>query len=121
MRLPSRFRAENPTQTGVAFWRSFNRSSVQQFNVGTVKKTVPIVSLVHPARPRPGNVATAQCAREHPTSPRLLGPDWLTRWRRSGAKFPAVLSSEAQADFEKLIESMILLKNLSGEGPLPAR
>ena len=49
--------------------------------------------------------ATAQGAREHPASPRLLGPDWLTRWRRSGAKFPPSLSSVARADFEKAVES----------------
>jgi queuine tRNA-ribosyltransferase len=49
--------------------------------------------------------ATAQGAREHPASPRLLGPEWLTRWRRSGAKFPPSLSSEAQDGFEKAVEN----------------
>ena len=49
--------------------------------------------------------ATAQGAREHPAAPRLLGADWLTRWRRSGAKFPPSLSNAARAGFEKAIES----------------
>jgi queuine tRNA-ribosyltransferase len=47
---------------------------------------------------------TAQGVLDHPASPRLLGADWLTRWRRSGAKLPADLSDEARADFETLIE-----------------
>jgi queuine tRNA-ribosyltransferase len=48
---------------------------------------------------------TAQGVRDHPSSPRLLGAEWLTRWRRSDAKFPPALSNEARAHFEKLIES----------------
>jgi queuine tRNA-ribosyltransferase len=44
-------------------------------------------------------------AREHPLSPRLLGQQWLTRWRRSHAKFPPTLANEERADFEKLIET----------------
>ena len=47
----------------------------------------------------------AKGVRDHPLSPRLLGADWLTRWRRSDAKFPTVLSNEARAHFEKLIET----------------
>jgi queuine tRNA-ribosyltransferase len=41
----------------------------------------------------------------HPLSPRLLGQQWLMRWRRSGAKFPATLANEERLDFEKLIET----------------
>jgi queuine tRNA-ribosyltransferase len=48
---------------------------------------------------------TAKGVRDHSLSPRLLGADWLTRWRRSDAKFPTALSNEARADFEKLIET----------------
>jgi queuine tRNA-ribosyltransferase len=44
-------------------------------------------------------------AGEHPLSPRLLGQPWLTRWRRSHAKFPTTLANEERADFEKLIET----------------
>ncbi len=47
----------------------------------------------------------AKGVRDHPLSPRLLGADWLTRWRRSGAKFPTALSTDARAHFEKLIET----------------
>jgi queuine tRNA-ribosyltransferase len=49
--------------------------------------------------------ATAQGVLDHPSSPRLLGADWLTRWRRSGAKFPPALSNEARAHFENLVET----------------
>lgn len=49
--------------------------------------------------------ATAQGAQNHPASPRLLGADWLARWRRSHAQFPPALSNEARARFEKLIET----------------
>jgi queuine tRNA-ribosyltransferase len=38
-------------------------------------------------------------------SPRLLGPEWLARWRRSSSKFPASLSAEARARFEASIET----------------
>jgi len=49
--------------------------------------------------------ATAQGVQDHPASPSLLGANWLTRWRRSHAKFPPALSNEDQAHFEKLIET----------------
>ncbi len=44
-------------------------------------------------------------AGEHPLCPRLLGQDWLMRWRRSGSKFPTTLLSEERLHFEKLIEA----------------
>jgi queuine tRNA-ribosyltransferase len=44
-------------------------------------------------------------AGDHPLSPRLLGQEWLTRWRRSGSKFPKTLSKEERPHFEKLIET----------------
>jgi len=44
-------------------------------------------------------------AGEHPLSPRLLGQQWLTRWRRSQAKFPTTLANEERDHFEKLIET----------------
>ncbi len=43
-------------------------------------------------------------ASNHPGSPRLLGPEWLTRWRRSSSKFPATLPAEAQPAFEACID-----------------
>jgi len=49
--------------------------------------------------------ASAKGAADHPLAPRLLGREWLTRWRRSEAKFPAALSAEKRTHFEKLIES----------------
>jgi queuine tRNA-ribosyltransferase len=42
---------------------------------------------------------------DHPSSPRLLGKEWLARWRRSGAKFPVLISNEDKLKLEKLIES----------------
>jgi queuine tRNA-ribosyltransferase len=47
----------------------------------------------------------AEGARTFLRSPRLLGPEWLARWRRSSSKFPASLSPEARTDFENRIES----------------
>jgi queuine tRNA-ribosyltransferase len=44
-------------------------------------------------------------SQDHPLSPRLLGQSWLTRWRRSDAKFPGAVRAEDKPDFEKLIES----------------
>ncbi|MDP2603844.1 MAG: tRNA guanosine(34) transglycosylase Tgt [Deltaproteobacteria bacterium] len=48
---------------------------------------------------------TAKGAQDHPLLPRLLGQEWLTRWRRSGSKFPTTLSDEKRPHFEKLIEA----------------
>jgi queuine tRNA-ribosyltransferase len=44
-------------------------------------------------------------AAAHPNPPRLLGDEWLTRWRRSSSKHPASLAPAAQPEFEKRIES----------------
>jgi queuine tRNA-ribosyltransferase len=44
-------------------------------------------------------------AEDHPLHPRLLGQQWLARWRRSQAKFPPTLTSEEQAHCEHLIET----------------
>jgi queuine tRNA-ribosyltransferase len=65
--------------------------------------------------------ATAEGARGHPGSPRLLGPDWLTRWRRSGAKFPPSLSSQARADFEELIEGHDQFRRSDRDSPAKAQ
>src|SRR6266850_5543815 len=47
----------------------------------------------------------APAAGAHPASPSLLGQEWLSRWRRSGAKFPPELADEDKPHFESLIES----------------
>lgn len=44
-------------------------------------------------------------ARAHPRAPRLLGEEWLARWRRSSSKVPASVPPEARVEFEKRIES----------------
>ncbi|MEN9661530.1 MAG: Queuine tRNA-ribosyltransferase [Verrucomicrobiota bacterium] len=36
-----------------------------------------------------------------PASPRLLGAEWLARWRRSGSKYPPDLAESARAAFEE--------------------
>lgn len=38
-------------------------------------------------------------------SPRLLGPEWLARWRRSGSKYPAGLPESEHAAFERRVET----------------
>lgn len=40
----------------------------------------------------------------HPAAPRLLGADWLARWRRSDSKFPASLPAADQPAFALRIE-----------------
>jgi len=47
---------------------------------------------------------TAAAAAEHPMAPRLLGQDWLARWKRSDSKLPPGLTSEQRPDFEKRLE-----------------
>jgi queuine tRNA-ribosyltransferase len=44
-------------------------------------------------------------AENHPLQPRLLGQQWLARWRRSHAKFPLTLTAEEQAQCERIIET----------------
>lgn len=57
---------------------------------GTGPKTSTTIAFT-----RPDRVAT------HPAAPRLLGDEWLGRWSRSHAKFPADLPTEARAEFER--------------------
>ena len=47
----------------------------------------------------------ADGASAHPRPARLLGSEWLARWRRSSSKIPAALPPEAHAAFEKRIEA----------------
>ena len=47
----------------------------------------------------------ASGAANHPLAPRLLGPEWLVRWRRSGSKFPVDLPMEERLAFERRIET----------------
>lgn len=44
-------------------------------------------------------------AARHPGGPRLLGPDWLSRWSRSTTKFPVGMAEEEKPVFEKWIET----------------
>jgi queuine tRNA-ribosyltransferase len=43
-------------------------------------------------------------AANHPLKPRLLGAEWLARWRRSGSKWPGDLAVEDRAVFERKME-----------------
>lgn len=47
---------------------------------------------------------TAARAAAHPAGGRLLGEEWLARWRRSSSKVPATVSPERHGEFEKRIE-----------------
>jgi queuine tRNA-ribosyltransferase len=48
---------------------------------------------------------SATGAKDHPLSPRLLGQDWLKRWRRSGSKFPTTLPIDERPRLERLVET----------------
>ncbi len=47
----------------------------------------------------------ADGANTHARPARLLGADWLARWRRSSSKIPATVPPEARVQFEKRIEA----------------
>jgi len=47
----------------------------------------------------------ADSAAQHPTSPRLLGQNWLARWNRSGSKFPAGMPEDAKPAFAERIKT----------------
>ena len=42
---------------------------------------------------------------DSPDSPRLLGAEWLARWRRSGSKYPPGLDESQKAAFEQRFEA----------------
>ena len=44
-------------------------------------------------------------AARHPLAPPLLDQNWLARWRKSAAKFPATISQDEKARFAILIEN----------------
>ncbi|HWA27807.1 MAG TPA: tRNA guanosine(34) transglycosylase Tgt [Lacunisphaera sp.] len=46
-----------------------------------------------------------ESATNDPGAPRLLGADWLARWRRSDAKYPPGLTNSQQAEFAQAIEA----------------
>ena len=47
----------------------------------------------------------ADGAQRHPLAPRLLGEEWLVRWRRSDSKFPANLAADERVEFAKRLEA----------------
>jgi queuine tRNA-ribosyltransferase len=47
----------------------------------------------------------ADGALQHPAGPKLLGAEWLGRWRRSGSKYPPGMTEEEKPTFERRIES----------------
>ncbi len=58
--------------------------------------------------PKAGTTAAfsrAEGAAKHPSPPRLLTRDWLSRWNRSSSKFPAGLPEEEKAAFAHRIEN----------------
>ncbi|MSU36345.1 MAG: tRNA guanosine(34) transglycosylase Tgt [Pedosphaera sp.] len=61
--------------------------------VGTGSKTDTTLAFTQPER-----------ATHHLTRPRLLGQEWLTRWRRSRSKYPADLTSDEWPLFERKLE-----------------
>ena len=50
----------------------------------------------------------------------LLGPDWLERWNRSGAKFPAGTAADELASFEQLIREHEQFSVVAGDA-VPGR
>jgi queuine tRNA-ribosyltransferase len=46
----------------------------------------------------------AHRAQDHPAAPKLLGAEWLGRWRRSISKYPPGLAEEEKPAFEKRLE-----------------
>ena len=61
--------------------------------VGTGPKATTTVAFTHPAN-----------QSDEPAGPKLLPAEWLVRWRRSEAKFPAGLDDAAKDAFEQRIE-----------------
>ena len=49
--------------------------------------------------------SSAAAIAAHPTTPALLGPAWLTRWRRSHSQFPTGLPESEKPAFAARIES----------------
>ena len=60
---------------------------------GTGPKATTTIAFTHP-----------DGASQHPQRPRLLGAEWLARWRRSSSKIPASVPAEKHAEFAEQIE-----------------
>ena len=58
--------------------------------VGTGPKSTTTVAFNH-----------ERSLRDHPAASRLLGAEWVARWKRSDSKFPTGLPVEARAGFER--------------------
>jgi len=64
---------------------------------------------------------TPPAVRNAPTAKRdLLSFDWLARWERSAAKFPADIAPNERSAFEKIIRGHEQFRNLSGTERLPS-
>ena len=57
---------------------------------------------------------TPAAVRRSTTKRDLLSSDWLARWERSAAKFPAEIEPNEQSAFEKMIRGHEQFRNLSG-------
>jgi queuine tRNA-ribosyltransferase len=111
------------SKTDTALWRSevFARlhqrcqpepAELYTYASGTEVRVALLVAGFHVAEGvGTGPKATTTVAYSHlvdravaPDAPRLLGAEWLARWRRSGAKFPAGLDESQQAALVQRIE-----------------
>jgi queuine tRNA-ribosyltransferase len=48
-------------------------------------------------------ITPAACSRS--SHHELLSSDWLTKWNRSGAKFPSEIPAEQHPEFERMIQA----------------
>lgn len=59
-------------------------------------------------------------AARHPLQPRLLGEQWLERWRKSSAQFPTELPFDARSEFAARIEGHVqFARNKKPHGEYP--
>ncbi|MDR1283703.1 MAG: tRNA guanosine(34) transglycosylase Tgt [Opitutaceae bacterium] len=119
---PFSARTDSPLWTAAAFARVFTRCAASPNPAGAELYTYSNATAVRVALLTAGFLLAAGAgtgpkadttiaftkpggAAAHPLSPRLLGPEWLARWRRSHSQFPPALADAGKPAFVRRIES----------------
>ncbi len=114
---PFSYKADSELWTGEIFARVFQRCSVKPAELYTYSASTAVrVALLSAGFCVAQGVGTGpksettiafselDGAAQHPLKPQLLDHKWLTRWRRSAAKFPATIGENEQMQFAAAIE-----------------
>jgi len=114
---PFSYKADAPLWTGELFAKVFKHcggksTELYTYSASTLARSALLAAGFFVARgvgtgPKSETTiafALPSGAADHPLRPQLLAHEWLQRWRKSSAKFPASLSPDEQTRFAESIE-----------------